>query len=249
MSITRPLLAVSAVAMLALTGCSAAGSEDGAEKTPSATENPDSAAPKADLKGVPDVVAEVNGEEVGLEEFTTAYEGQLQQAAMTQQQTGQEVDQEALKGQVADMLVNNLLLTQAAADAGIDATDEDIDGQLQALAEQNGLESVDAVISAFDDQGVSEKEVREDAAVQAEIDQFIQGETDIAEPSDEELKKQYDALVEQTKAQGEEAAAQIPPFKEVRDQIAQQAVAEEENAAVGEILKGLKKDADVKINL
>jgi len=244
MSISRSLIAVGAVAMLALAGCSASGEpEETAEPTPSAG----AAAPEADLKGVPDVVATVNDEEIGLEEFTQAYEAQLQQASMMQQQGGEEVDQDALKQQTADLLVNNALLTQAAAGSGIEATDEDIDSVLQQIADQNGLGSVDDVVKAFGDQGLNEDAVREQAEGQFLVDSYVEQEADVQQPSDEELKKKYDELVEQAKAQG--AEDQVPAFEEAKQQLADQAVSEGESAAVEDILKTLREDADVDIKL
>src|SRR5690606_22631406 len=155
MSLKRTLIAGSIVAVFALAGCSSAGGS--AEKTAEPTESAN-AMPEADLEGVPEVVAVVNDEEIGLDEFTEAYETQLQQAAMTQQQSGQELDQDQLKQQTAELLVNNVLLTQAAEGAGIEASNEDIDGVLKDVATQSGLSSVDEVIKAFDEQGVPEVE-------------------------------------------------------------------------------------------
>lgn len=242
MTFPRTLVAVSAVALVALTGCSAAADDAADAET-------EGAAPTPDLAGLPDVVAVVNGEEIGADEFTEAYEGQFQQASMMQQQTGEPVDQDALKEQVADMLVNSLLLEQAAAEEGIEADDDAIAQVLEDLAAQSGLESADAVIEAFAEQGMSEDQVRENAANQVIIDAYVESATDVSEPSDEELRAQYDQMVEQSKAQGEEAAAQVPPFEEVRDQLAEQAKTQEQNAAISEVLEGLRADGSVEITL
>lgn len=244
MSISRSLIALGAVATLALAGCSAAGEP---ESTPEPTAPADAAAPEADLKDVPDVVATVNDEEIGLEDFTQAYEAQLQQASMMQQQGGEEVDQDALKQQTADLLVNNTLLTQAAAGSGIEASDEDIDAVLQQIADQNGLGSVDEVIEAFGDQGLDEDAVREQAEGQFLVDAYVEQEADVQEPSEEELKKQYDELVEQAKSQG--AEDQVPEYEEAKQQLADQAVSEGQSAAIEDILKKLREGADVDVKL
>lgn len=242
MTFPRKLVAASAVALLALTGCSAADEE-------AADAEAEGGAPTPDLSGLPDVVAVVNGEEIDADEFTETYESQYQQATMMQQQSGEPVDEDALKEQVADLLVNNLLLQQAAAEEGIEPDDEAIDKVLEDLAAQSGLESGDAVIEAFAEQGMSEEQVREDAANQVVIDEYVATATDVSEPSDEELRAQYDQMVEQSQAQGEEAAAQVPPFEEVRDQLAEQAMMEEQNAAISEVLEGLRAEGSVEITL
>ncbi|UFU07894.1 SurA N-terminal domain-containing protein [Ruania halotolerans] len=262
MSITRPLIAVSVAAVVALAGCTSGsdGEGDPAETEPSASATDDTPAPEgeggpefpeADTDDLPDVVAVVNGEEIGRDEFLSSYEGQLQQAAMSQQTTGEEVDQDALKQQVVELLVNNRLLTQAASDAGIEPTDEDIQATLEDVAAQNGLGSADEVIAALEEQGVTEEQVRADAASQYQVSTFIESEADVEEPSEDELREQYDALVEQAEAQGEQTGdeTEIPPFEEVRDQLASQATSEQQNAAVEGILADLREAGDVTINL
>lgn len=244
MSISRVLVAGSLVGALALAGCSA-GADD-AEETPAPTDAA-SNAPEPDLEGVPEVVAVVNDEEITLDHFTEAYEPQLEQATMTQQQSGEPVDQEQLKVQVADMLVNTALLTQAATDSGIETTDKDVDEMLKSLAEQNGLGSIDEVVAAFKEQGIAEKDLREDAADQVQIDAYVEAETDVQPPSDDELRQQYDQMVEQAKQQGSEG--EIPKFADVKKQLADQAVAQEQNSAVQDIVTKLREDGDVTVNL
>lgn len=246
MSIIRPLLAASLVAVLALAGCSAGGDDEPNQDAPSVSEG-ETETPTADLEGLPDVVAVVNGEDITREEFASAYEGQFQQAVASQQMTGQPVDQDALKTQVADLLVNNRLLVQAAEDAGYTATEADVDAQIEEVAAQNGFESVEAVLDAFAEQGVSEEQVRADAASQYQINQYLDAETEVAEPTDEELREQYDAFAEQAEVHGGEG--EVPSFEDVRDQLAEQARTESTNAAVSQILEDLRAAGDVTINL
>ncbi|WP_402463861.1 SurA N-terminal domain-containing protein [Isoptericola aurantiacus] len=258
MSTKRPLIAVCVAAVVALAGCTS-GSDGGdspssagspsAESTPGSDTAPE--VPEADLQDVPDVVAEVNGEKVRRDEFVTSYEGQLQQAALSSQSGGGEVDQDALKEQVVTQLVNNRLLTQAASKAGIEPTAKDVRSTLEDVAAQNGLESADAVIDALEEQGLSEDQVRADAATQFQVNAYIEAEADVQEPTEKELRAQYDALVEQMEAQGGDGASapEVPPFEDVRDQLAQQATSQQQSAAVDEIVTGLRKKADVTINL
>src|SRR5690625_7181435 len=105
--------------------------------------------PEADLSDVPEVVAEVNGDEISKEEFTSFYEPQFQQQAMMAQQGGQEMDETERKTQVADQLVDNRLLIQAADEAGVEATGADVAALLEDVAPQNGLESADGVRAAL----------------------------------------------------------------------------------------------------
>lgn len=244
MPFKRFLAVISLAAAAALAGCASADAAGQSDTSASA----EAGAPEADLKGVPDVVAEVNGDEISLDEFTRNYEGQLQQAAMQSQSTGEEVDQDALKEQVANLLVDNHLLTQAASKAGIEPTEKDIDAELQNLAEQNGMSSADEVMSALGDQGLSEKDIRADLATQFQVTAYIEQEADIEAPSDDELKKQYDAMVEQQGAGGE-AGGEIPPFEDVKEQLANQATMQQQNEAAQGLVEKLREGADIKIHL
>ncbi|ATG54275.1 SurA [Brachybacterium ginsengisoli] len=273
-ALRRAIVAITFSAAIALTGCSgdqaaqSGASDGGGEQAPAASDGGGSPLaggqggeqqqpqmPEADVSDVPDVVATVNGEKISKDEFVSAYEGQFQQAAMQQQSTGQEVDQTKLKKQVADQLVDNHLLLQAAEDSGITATSKDVDATLEEIAKQNGLGSADEVVSALEQQGMSEEDVRKDAASQYTLTAYIEQEADVEQPSDEELKTQYDQLVEQQKAQGGGQQAQggkqteIPPFDEVKEQLAQQSVTQQQNEAATKIASELRESGDVSIAL
>ena len=251
-ALRRTLAAVTLTAGLALTGCSGdqaapSGGSDGGGQPPAASdgggapaaggEDGAQQAPEADVSDVPDVVATVNGEDITKDEFVPVYESQFQQMAMQQQTTGEQPDQAELKGQVAQQLVDNELLLQGAKDAGIEATDEDIDATLEEVASQNGLGSADEVVSALEQQGMSAEEIREDAASQFTLTAYIEQEADISEPTEEELSQ----------AGGD--TSQIPPFEEVKEQLAQQTVSQQQNEAATTLAAELREAGDVTINL
>ncbi|WP_114854619.1 SurA N-terminal domain-containing protein [Brachybacterium sp. YJGR34] len=252
--------AISFAAVVALTGCSddggaSSGASDGGG-APAASDGGSAAAsdggaqqmPEADLSGVPEVVAVVNGEEITKDEFAAAYETQFQQASMQQQSTGQEVDQDELKQQVAAQLVDNRLLLQGAQDAGIEPTDADIDATLEEIAQQNGLGSADEVISTLEQQGLSEEDVRSDAGEQFQLTTFIEQEANISEPTDEELKAQYEELVaQQSQAGGQQS--EVPPFEDVKEQLAQQSVSQQQNEAATQIAAELRESGEVTVNI
>ena len=255
MQIKHSLAALSVAAVVALSGCGGPDTQDPAAQPPGA-EGEEQAVPgaeempEADLSDVPEVVAEVNGEDITKEEFAEVYEPQFQQAVMGQQGGGEELDEADLRTRVADQLVDNRLLTQAAEEAGITASPEEVDDVLEEIAQRNGLGSAEEVIAALEEQGLSEEEIREDASTQVTLDTYIEQEADVREPSEEELREQYDQLVEQ--ASGEDAGGeetQIPDFEDVRDELAQQAVSQQEAEAATEIAAQLREEGDVTIHL
>ncbi|QOR69414.1 SurA N-terminal domain-containing protein [Ruania alkalisoli] len=246
------LAALTLAAAVALTGCS---SDDGPETTePSAepsAEAPTDSGTDAEApapEDFPEVVAEVNGEEISRTDFVASYEGQMQQALMSQQQTGQQVDEAQVRQQVLDQMVNNVLLTQAAEDAGIEASEADVDATLDQVAAQNGLGSGDEVVTALVEQGLTEEDVRADAADQYVVNAFVEGEVEVSEPTEDELRTQYDTLVEQAQAQGA-TEEDIPPFEEARDQIAQQAMSEQQSAGVNAIITELRDAGEVTVHI
>lgn len=259
MRIKGPLAAVSLATVIALAGCTSGGEadepgEDVADSSSSPQEAPEPGEqpqlPEPDIDDVPDVVADVDGAEISRDEFVSAYEGELQQAFISQQSTGQEVDQDQLKQQVAEQLVNNRVLGNAAADAGIEATDEDITDGLEGLAAQNGLGGADEVLAALNEQGVSEEDARADVALQFQITTFLDQESDIDEPSEEDLRAQYDEIVQQIEDEDQpEAEGEIPPFEEAREILADQATQEQQNTEANRILDELLKDVDVTVYL
>lgn len=258
-ALRRTLAALTLTAALGLTAACGGGQDDasqasdgGGQAAPAASDGggaaDDPQAQEADVSDVPEVVATVNGTEITKDDFVQTYQSQYQQMAMQQQTGGQAPDEEQLKTQVAEQLVNNELLRQGAEDADIKASDKDIDTTLDEIAKQSGLGSGDEVVSALEQQGISAEQVRQDAASQFAITTYIEQEADIAEPSDEELKAQYDALVEQQSAAGG-SAEEVPSFEEMKDQLAQQATMQQQNEAATEIAGKLRESGDVTINV
>lgn len=242
-----------ATALLGVAACSSddgAGSSDEASEKSSESGGADGqSVPGADLEGIPEVVAEVDGEEITRDEFVEMYERQFEQMAMQAQAGGQEPDQDALKEQVAQSLVNTELLTQAAADQGLEATDADVDQTIEELATSNGMSSPDEFLKALDEQGVPEDEVRDQVATQVKVDALIAEEGGDLDPTQGELRKAYDQAVAQQKQAGGKAADKLPPFKKVVPQLTEQVTAQKEAAAGEELVGRLRKDADIEIFL
>lgn len=202
--------------------------------------------PEPDLEDVPDVVAEVNGEEISKEEFETAYVQQFQQEAAQAQVSGQEVDQAELKERIAESLVSQRLLVQQTEESNIEATDEEVEETLTALAEQNGLASSEEFLTALEEQGLSEEEVMEQVASQVKVDKLIAEKSGDIEVSEEELQEFYDQMKEQQKEMdGEE----LPPLEDIKSEVETQIMQQKENEAVQALLAELRESADVTINL
>lgn len=264
---TRTVLGlVAAAAMITLSACGGGGDSDsgkdsGASDEPTSQESASGSAdegeggedapatPEADLEGIPDVVAEVNGEEVTKEEFVAIYEAQFQQAAMQSQMGGEAPDQDALKKQVADDLVDTELLSQEAESRGLEVSDEDVDAELTTLAEQNQLTSAEELLAALEKQGITEDQARDQIETQVMVEQLVADEGGDLEPTEKKLRSLYDQAKKQQAAAGEQGGQELPPFDQVRDQIEQQAKSEEIGKVAQTLVEGLREDADITVNL
>jgi uncharacterized coiled-coil protein SlyX len=240
-----------AVLLAAATACGGSGSQDEADTSASKQSQgakSDPSTPGSDLGAVPEVVAEVNGQEIPKSDFVEAYKAQSQQAAL-QSQTGQQVDDQQLRKQVVQGLVSNELLLQEAEKRKITPSDRQIEQTLKELAAQNGLKSADALVAALEKQGMDRKEINAQAATQTKLNQLVAEETGDVSATDKEVRAMY----EQLKAQQEQAGAQggqaLPPLAQVRSRLEDQVESQKESEAAGVLLGKLRKKADIVINV
>lgn len=237
-------------ALLTLTACGGGSEEEPDSESSASSESSESSAAESDVADVPEVVAEVNGEEIGRDEFVAAYEAQVQQAAAQAQAGGEQADEAALREQTAQGLVDTELLRQEAASRGIEASEQAVDDQLTTLAEQNQLPSAQAFLDALEQQGTSEEEVRDQVETQVLVEGLVADEAgqDI-EPTEQELRTLYQQVKQQQAQAGQQAGQALPPFAQVRSQLEEQAVVEEQGRVAQSLVGELTEDADITINL
>lgn len=216
--------------------------------------------PEPDLENVPDVVAEVNGDEIAKEDFEQLYTGQFQQAAMQQQMSGEEVNQDELKQNVAEGMVDQRLLIQEADNRDISVSEDDINETINQLMEQNEMESEDELFSALEEQGMSEDQVRTELEDQQKVEQLISDEAGEIEVTDEELEERYAQaeeqqeqmqaqMEEQSEGEGEQQQQEMPSFEEMEPQLEEQIVTEKEQETAQSIVENLREDADVTVHV
>lgn len=253
----RPALGLSlAAAMLALTACG--GGDDtsgkaGSSEEPTSQEESAGAeqAQEPDLEGIPDVVAEVNGEEVTKDDFVVLYEAQFQQAAMQAQMGGEQPDEDALKEQTADNLVNTTLLAQEAEARGIEVTEQDVDDELAAVAKENQLGSVEELFAALEKQGATEEQARTQLESQIVVEQLVADEAGPVEPTEQELRGIYKRAKKQQAQSGQQGGQTqaIPPYAKVKPQLEEQAKADRMDEVAQTLVDALREDADITVNL
>lgn len=256
-SITKTVLGLFlAASLLGVAGCgsgaedpaagNSAGSAPASAPASAGSDQASAGGGQPDVANLPEVIAEVNDQKISKDEFVPAYKGQFQQATMQAQSTGQPVDQNDLKKQVAESMVGTELLSQESERRGFTASDSDIDKTLTDLAKQNDMKSSEEFLKALEKQGMDADTVRGQVGDQVLIDQLMAKEAGNEKPTEAELKKLYKQAKAQQEASGQ---GKMPPFKKVRSQLAEQAKSEKQNEVGQKLVQSLRKKGDVTINL
>lgn len=244
---TRKLLAAAAIAAtaIALAACGESAPEETAPQDPAPQdaevpgmdqqgEMPDM--PEPDVADVPDVVATVNDIDITGEEFVALYQMQFQQMAMESQMTGEEPDQDAMKDQTLNAMIDSELLVQDAEARGHEATEEDVEAVLEETAAANQIESVDELMEVYAEQGVTEELVRNDARTQILVESLIEDDLEVAEPTDEEVEEFFESMDMGAEEETEVSLEEARP--ELEDQLRNQNRGEAVQAHVGDLREG-----------
>lgn len=182
-------------------------------------------------------VAVVNGTEITNADLATGVE-QFSQAATAQgMDTSTAEAQSQIRSQALEVIVNTELLKQAAAEAGLSVSDEQVEERMNSITEDIGGEEV--LAERIEALGLTMSELREDIRDEILIEQYIEsllGEEEIG-ATEEEIATFY------AEAGGEEAG--LPPLEEVRGQIEQQIVASQEQVIIDDVINELRADASI----
>lgn len=239
------LMIFSILIIVALAACNDKDNEKG-----SPNENTNEEVPEADLEGIPNVVIEINGEEVTKDEFSNMYEQQFQQQVMQAQMTGQDmndIDQDQLKNETAEIIIGQNLLIQEANNRVKDVSDTDINNTIDELLEQTGIETKDDLLAIFQEQGMDEKEFNSQIEIQVKVDQLIAEISGDIEPTEEETKEAYETIKAQ---QGEvNSEEEFPEYDDIKADLIEQLKEQKKAEETESFVETLRKDADVIIHL
>lgn len=185
------------------------------------------------------VVALVNGEEISQVDFDELY---------IQMTSGQGIDVsnldpqtiEQLKNQTIDTIVSQTLLRQVAEASGLSATEEEIDLQLTNIKSQfsNDTEFEEALSS----EGMNQDALRAQIASNLLIQSFIENELKLSDitATESEISVVYDEA---------SAMQEIPPLEDIYEQVKQSVIQQKQQKLMEDYIKGLREDAEIKINI
>ncbi len=147
-----------------------------------------SAAPRAEV--VEGVAAIVGDEVVLLSEVRTAVQTVLARVPQGQQLTQEEFRQ--LRDSAVKGLIDDKLLMQLAKQQGVNANEEEIDGAVAGIAQEEGI-TVDAIYAAAADQGLARAAYREQLGQQITRMKMVSGSVQgRVRVSEEEVRQLYD---------------------------------------------------------
>ncbi|MGV2620646.1 UNVERIFIED_CONTAM: SurA N-terminal domain-containing protein [Halobacillus marinus] len=243
------LLALVLAAFVGLLAACGDNSESSDDKDKEKQSSEQAEAPEPDLKNIPDVVAEVNGEKIEKKEFENTYKSQFQMAAMQAQMSGQELDQDQLKKSLAESMVGQELLIQEADNRELTASEEEINKRIDEIVEQQPQvkDKEDFMKQLKDNGGMDEKEVMSQLETQVKVDKLIAEEAGDTEPSEEEVKKAYDDM--KKSQEDAETKQEVPAYEDVKPQIQQSLKQQKESEATQKIVDDLREKAEVKVNI
>ncbi len=196
--------------------------------------------PEVDKVEKDKVVATVNGKEIKGEDFNALYS----QSQMQYVQMGQEVPKDQLKQmkkQVAESMVGQELILQAAQEEGIKASDDKINEELENV--KKGFEDEKKFEEALKKSDMTMDDLKKEIAKNIQYTKYIDQEIKVDEVSEKEMKEYY----EKAKEQG--SSEEMPAYEDVKPQIKEGLEGEQKNKKTQELIDKLKKDADVKINI
>ncbi|WP_270180012.1 SurA N-terminal domain-containing protein [Alkalihalobacillus sp. CinArs1] len=239
-------LMITGLLLVALAACggneeSKGNSENNTEqKSAEGKEGSEQSQPEVDKVEEDKVIATVNGEEIKSEDFNALYT----QNQMQYHQMGQEVSEEQLtklKKQVAESMVGQELILQAANEKGYEASEKQVEEELASLKEQYGDEK--KFEAALKESGMTLDELKKEIAKNVQYSAYVDKEIKVEEVTEEEMKQYY----EQAKEQGN--SEEMPKYEEVKDQIKEGLEGEKKQKKQQEHIEKLKEDADIKINV
>lgn len=184
-------------------------------------------------------VATVNGEEISKSEFNDRLENVKNNFAAQGGDVSNPEAVAAVEKEVLQSLINETLLLQAAEEAGIVVTSEEVDAQMAVI--KQGFESEEAYQEALVTAGVKESRVKDELTNQIIIEKYLA--TKLEGETPEVTEQEIAAFYEQIK--GQEG---IPPLSEISEQIKAQIIQQKNSAGVQTILTELTAQAEIEIS-
>lgn len=187
----------------------------------------------------PDVVATVDGMPVGSNEYVLAYKQNAQFALQQGASLDDPAVQSAVSTQVIDVLINTKLLLNAAAEAGITASDEEVSAAYDEL--ETGLGGAEAFGDMVAQLGLTTEEVRDDVREQLLIDGYLAQNATVNDVTitQADVEAAYNELAA--------TATELPSLEEIYAPLEQQLRQQAQQTAIDALLETLRAEATIEV--
>ncbi|PGT90709.1 SurA N-terminal domain-containing protein [Bacillus sp. AFS040349] len=188
------------------------------------------------------VVAIVNGEEIKGNQYNDA----LSISQMQFSQLGQDLTTDDMAKQIKDYtlesLVGQTLLLQEIDNKGYEASEEDINKQLETL--KSSYKTEEEFEEALKTNNLTLDKLKEQIADTVKYDQFVKNDLKVEEVKDEEIKEYYDSMVSSA---GE--SEDTPKYEDVKDTLKANLEQQKTQEKVATKVEELRKAADVELKI
>lgn len=181
-----------------------------------------------------EVVATVNETEILGSQYNPAYR-ERKELENFNVESGKDIETDKVKEITLEGLIGQELINQESKKLDIEVTDEDIQEELEILESQEG-DVLDSLLEQFDwTQEDLEAQIRQDLTNNRYIEKTID-----VEVTDEEAKKEYDRVKEET-----EDKDTVPDYDEVEDNVKLQMTQKKQNEELQKHIDKFKEEADI----
>ena len=187
------------------------------------------------------VVAVVNGTKIYRDSYNESVALIEQSATLQGMDLADEATREAIRTQALDVLINNTLLLSGAEEAGITATDADVQVKYDELIAQ--YENAEELSARMAEIGLTEEKLRSNIRERIIADKFIESVTDIETLAISEVE--IAAFVSAIESGGQK----LPPLEEIRPQIEAELLGKKRQEIIVELITKLKEQGTVDVRM
>lgn len=187
-----------------------------------------------------EVAAVVNGHEIDKATLDRSIEQVTGTYAAQGIDTSNEEASAAIREQALTALINRQLMIGAATDAGLTASDEEVEAEFQVAVENIG--GTENLATALSDIGMTEADLRADIANDVIINKYLDENLGLKALSvtDEEVKTAYDAAAASN-------AEEVPALEDVEELLRNQLLMEKQQELISTELERLRAEATIEI--
>lgn len=148
-------------------------------------------------------------------------------------------DTQLIRERTMEMLINTELIRQAAVADGITVSEAEVDQRFTELVDQIG--GSEALAQELQREGLTEETFRQNIEQEFLLERYLDRElTTEFTVTEAEIQSLYEQ---------EGGAAELPPLDTIRDQVEEQLILQQEQAAISELTDGMRETAEIEIHI